>query len=201
VLGGDALWEKVARLIRAHDGQEEIRWGHRVGHEVARHLIMQMVAEEKDPRVGLWLRVRLGGERPVDLARLFGYADGSGVVRVVQRLDALRSVTEPCSRNSRRCVGSLNCQLSRVGPKPEPELTPPPFRQDMHHRNGIEGTHSELVRAYGLRRARYRGLAEVRLQNYLIGAACNVRRWYRRLVWETKQGLRLPGSVVATPAV
>jgi hypothetical protein len=28
------------------------------------------------------------------------------------------------------------------------------FKKDMHHRNGIEGTQSELVRAYGLRHAR-----------------------------------------------
>ncbi len=44
---------------------------------------------------------------------------------------------------------------------------------------------SELVRAYGLRRARYRGKAKVRLQNYLIGAACNIRRLFRRLQWES----------------
>jgi hypothetical protein len=47
------------------------------------------------------------------------------------------------------------------------------FKQEMRRRNGIEGTQSELVRAYGLRRARYRGQAKVRLQNYLIGAACS----------------------------
>lgn len=61
------------------------------------------------------------------------------------------------------------------------------FKKDMHHRNGIEGTHSELVRGYGLRRARYRGNEKVRLQNYLIGAACNVKRWCRRVAWEAKQ--------------
>jgi hypothetical protein len=41
----------------------------------------------------------------------------------------------------------------------------------MKQRNAIEGTHSELARAHGLRRARYRGLKKVTLQNYLIGAA------------------------------
>ena len=54
----------------------------------------------------------------------------------------------------------------------------------MRHRNAIEGTPSELVRAHGLRRARYRGLAKVKLQNYFIGAACNLKRWLRRLAWE-----------------
>lgn len=77
------------------------------------------------------------------------------------------------------------------------EMQTEAFKKDMYHRNGIEGTQSELVRAYGLRRARYRGLAKVRLQNYFIGAACNIRRWSRRLAWEIRQGLRPAGSIAA----
>jgi len=61
------------------------------------------------------------------------------------------------------------------------------FGQQMKHRNGIEGTQSELVRAHGVRRARYRGLAKVRLQNYFAGAACNVKRWIHRKLWELSQ--------------
>ena len=61
------------------------------------------------------------------------------------------------------------------------------FKKEMHQRNGIEGTQSELVRGYGARQARYRGQAKVRLQNYLIGAACNLRRLFRRIAWETAQ--------------
>ena len=45
------------------------------------------------------------------------------------------------------------------------------FQQQMKQRNAIEGTHSELIRAHGLRRARYRGVKKVTLQNSLIGAA------------------------------
>jgi len=67
------------------------------------------------------------------------------------------------------------------------EMPSAEFKQEMHQRNGIEGTQSELVRGYGLRYARYRGLVKVRLQNYLIGAACNLRRLCRRLVWEAAQ--------------
>jgi hypothetical protein len=64
-----------------------------------------------------------------------------------------------------------------------------PFQQRMRHRNAIEGTQSELVRAHGLRRARYRGLAKARLQNYFIGAACNIKRWLRRTAWELNNSL------------
>jgi len=81
------------------------------------------------------------------------------------------------------------------------EMQTEAFKQDMHHRNGIEATQSELVRAYGLRRARYRGLPKVRLQNYFIGAACNIRRWSRRLAWEVTQGLRPSGTIAAAVTV
>ncbi len=66
----------------------------------------------------------------------------------------------------------------------------------MKHRNGIEGPQSEWVRAHGIRRARYRGLAKARLQNYFAGAACNVKRWLRRSVWELSQA-----AAVSVPAV
>ena len=69
-----------------------------------------------------------------------------------------------------------------------------PFKERMKHRNAIEGTQSELVRAHGLRRARYRGLAKARLQNYFAGAACNIKRWIHRKVWEMQNAL------IATPS-
>ena len=62
------------------------------------------------------------------------------------------------------------------------------FKKRMHQRNAIEGTQSELVRAHGLRRARYRGRARVDLQNQLIGAACNIKRWLRLVSWNNAQG-------------
>lgn len=67
----------------------------------------------------------------------------------------------------------------------------PAFRERMKHRNAIEGTQSELVRAHGLRRARYRGLAKVGLQNYFIAAACNAKRWIRREAWNLRQSVAL----------
>jgi len=74
------------------------------------------------------------------------------------------------------------------------------FKTEQHRRNAIEGTQSELVRGYGLRQARYRGLSKVRLQNYLIATACNLRRLVRRLAWETAQTSRLaPAHPPASP--
>ena len=69
------------------------------------------------------------------------------------------------------------------------------FAQRMQERNAIEGTQSELVRAHGQRKARYRGKDKVDLQNQLIGAACNIKRWLKCLVWDLKAAVR---STVST---
>jgi hypothetical protein len=71
------------------------------------------------------------------------------------------------------------------------------FRLECRKRNALEGTQSELVRAHDLRHARYRGLAKVRLQNYMIGAACNAKRWIRRLRWQHLQERCVPASPTA----
>jgi transposase len=71
------------------------------------------------------------------------------------------------------------------------------FQARMKQRNAIEGTQSELVRGHGLRRARSRGLAKACLQNYFIGAACNVKRWIRREAWKLRQA----ALALAAPAV
>jgi len=64
------------------------------------------------------------------------------------------------------------------------------FAKEMHRRHGIEGTISELTRGYDLRHCRYRGLAKTRLQNFMIGAACNIKRWWRRVTWEQRNASR-----------
>jgi len=53
------------------------------------------------------------------------------------------------------------------------------FKERMQRRSAIEGTISELVRRYGVRQARYRGKAKVRLQMLLAGAALNLHRLAR----------------------
>jgi transposase len=60
------------------------------------------------------------------------------------------------------------------------------FSKSMHPRNGIEGTHSELVRGHGMRRTKYRGKERVSLSHYLMGAACNVKRYLNQLAFQMK---------------
>ena len=45
------------------------------------------MAKEGDRRITIWARVRLGGERLVDVGREMGYKDGSGILQVVKRLE------------------------------------------------------------------------------------------------------------------
>ena len=66
------------------------------------------------------------------------------------------------------------------------EMTQAGFSKSMHPRNGIEATHSELVRGHGMRRTKYRGLIRVGLSNYFIGAACNVKRYLNLLAFRIK---------------
>jgi hypothetical protein len=63
----------------------------------------------------------------------------------------------------------------------------PEYRRRLCRRSGIEGTHSELKRGYGIRRCRYRGLARTDGQMHFAAAACNLRRWAARLAWTAKQ--------------
>ncbi len=73
------------------------------------------------------------------------------------------------------------------------------FAKEMQHRNAIEGTISELVRGYGLRKCRSRGLAKARLQNNFIAAACNIKRCWRRMSWEVRQAAKR--DRIETPAM
>ena len=91
---------------------------------------------------------------------------------------------EACPLQS-QCTGKRNRRTLIVGiyhealQKRRREMQSESFKERMRQRNAIEGTISELVRGYGMRRTRYRGLAKTRLANSFIGAACNVNRWAR----------------------
>jgi len=72
------------------------------------------------------------------------------------------------------------------------EMKQAEFSRSMYPRHGIEGTHSELVRGHGLRRTKYRGFNRVSLSHYLMGAACNVKRYLRRLAFQIEMATAHP---------
>ena len=48
------------------------------------------------------------------------------------------------------------------------------FKETYRHRAGIEGTHSQAVRAMGLRRSRYIGLRKTHLGHVAVAAAVTI---------------------------
>ena len=110
VLGGESLWDKVCWLVADSDGDEEIRWHRRASAEETTRLIHSLVEQETDRRVAMWLRVRLGGERMTVVAKDYDYRDGSGVHRVLQRLE--EKVQH--DRNLSRRLNNLAKQVSSV---------------------------------------------------------------------------------------
>ena len=55
------------------------------------------------------------------------------------------------------------------------------YQADYALRSGIEGTLSEGIRAHGLRRARYIGLAKTHFQHLMTATAINCKRIHRWL--------------------
>ena len=89
VLGGERFWEVVKERMAGSTGREEIRWSSRANQAEQAMRVEKLLMGESDRRIEIWARVRLGGERLVNVAARYGYSDASGVHRVVERLEAL----------------------------------------------------------------------------------------------------------------
>ena len=138
------------------------------------------------------------GQRSSNCSRLEEQSTG----KVVFRIEWSNAVCGACTLRA-QCVSAgqdhrtfVVGELHSLLQERRREMQTEDFKKEMRRRNGIEGTQSELVRGYGLRQARYRGFAKVRLQNYLIGAACNLRRLFRRIQWLSEHG----GVCIDAPA-
>lgn len=97
-------------------------------------------------------------------------------------------VQKPCARSSKNGRRTLVVGLRHdLVEKRRKEMRAPDYANSMRPRNGIEGTHSELVRGHGMRRTKYRGLSRVSLSHYFMGAACNVKRYLNLLAFQMRQ--------------
>jgi hypothetical protein len=93
VLGGEELLTRVRALVKAKPKSDEIRWTARAESGGKRRAAAQALAgREKEQRLQIWIRVRLGGERRVDVARSYGYKDGSAITHLLKRLAANEAV-------------------------------------------------------------------------------------------------------------
>jgi transposase len=157
-------------------------------------------AEDFDVRIDERRATCPAGVESTQCSRL----DGEKAPGVQYRLEWNPGLCRECPMKG-RCLGTGQGHRTLVVGEHHMELQrrrreqrEPGFKERMRRRNAIEGTHSELVRAHGLRRARYRGLGRVRLGTYFVAAACNIKRWLRRVAWEGARAAGRAGGVAAT---
>ena len=104
VLGGEEFLEKAKELMGRSDLKEEVHWARQAARQSKREKLGKLIEGEKDERMKIWIRVQLGGETMTEVAKEYGCSDGSGVHRVVQRLNQ-RAVEE---RKLKARMGVLN---------------------------------------------------------------------------------------------
>ena len=82
---------------------------------------------------------------------------------------------EKCTRSKRGRRLRLNLHYPMLRERREESKTHS-FRELMKRRPPVEGTISEMVRAHGLRRSRYRGMMKTHFHGLMIGTAVNLKR-------------------------
>ena len=87
---------------------EEAPWSRREEPGLLGEPVRELLAGEPDPRIRVWARVKLGGERRVMAARAEGYRDGSAATHLIPALEG-RAVRD---RALRKRLDSLKRRFS-----------------------------------------------------------------------------------------
>lgn len=88
VLGSEDFEETIRRKMSRRPAVWSRDWVAGRTQAEVQGAVQALLKHEADRRVRLWARVRLAGERLVDVGRAEGFADGSGVLQAVKRLEA-----------------------------------------------------------------------------------------------------------------
>ncbi len=91
ILGGEKFVEAMTKLVAGKKWDAEKHWVEDRGMQRRQQLIKARVEKEGDWRWRIWLRVKWGRERPVDIAREMDYRDGGSVLQVIKRLEKVES--------------------------------------------------------------------------------------------------------------
>lgn len=87
VLGGDALWQQVKAAVSGRSGAEEMIWTKAADASNRLERVRKLTEDETDKWIRIWALVRLAGQRQSDIAREFGYANGSSVLYALRQLE------------------------------------------------------------------------------------------------------------------
>jgi hypothetical protein len=90
VVGGESFVSRISDALkgRRRETGERVFLGHQ---KKKRSLLVQTaLLKEQDPRIKMWIRVRILGENQVALAKELGYASSSGIFQTLQRLERSR---------------------------------------------------------------------------------------------------------------
>lgn len=92
VLGSQSLIDKTKELLKKKPYQDEREWVEYQEYEEKRKKLGEELKKEKDAELQIWLRVNVGGEKKVAIARDYGYRDGSGLFYVLKKIEKKAAV-------------------------------------------------------------------------------------------------------------
>ena len=114
-LGNTALQKRVKSLLREKKGQEELKWVARVERGNQRSAAARALAGQQPERSWqVWVRVHLGGERRIDVARAYGYKDGSAITQMLKRLQNVARSKPAMAGRMSRLESEIEHILSRI---------------------------------------------------------------------------------------
>jgi REP element-mobilizing transposase RayT len=86
-LGNPALQKQVESILLEKKGHEELKWVARAElGDKRRAAALALASRQPERSWQVWVRVHLGGERRIDVARAYRYKDGSAITQMLKRL-------------------------------------------------------------------------------------------------------------------
>jgi hypothetical protein len=109
-LGKRALQERVRSLLSQKAGREELKWlAHSEHGNTRREAAALLATRQRERPLQVWARVCLGGERRVDVARAYGYKDGSAITHILKKLESRRASNPAIAA----CLSSMEREIEK----------------------------------------------------------------------------------------
>jgi REP element-mobilizing transposase RayT len=112
-LGNAALQKRVRTLLRKKAGHEEIKWVSRAERGTHRTEIAATLAAAQSRRpLQVWIRIHLGGEKRIEVARSYGYRDGSAITQILKRLHLEANSTPAVAAQLANLQSEFDCGVN-----------------------------------------------------------------------------------------